>query len=218
MNAEWPTARLQMEDQSRPRGYRNRSTKMFRKLFGMTSKVPSQLRADLVTDSGMLCVWDAKPFAAITDYDSWEKELCEDEDIMRHLQAGHLVPINLGDGVYTVELRQGSADSMSQRESEYLLVPSQPYLLNSTGRILISGLEHVGADPRTFLECELPPGSYTVQVQLIDWTEEPGSKDSNGRPTSNALPDIIVFVQPSEMGAFDYRQSLEIFRKEDALR
>ena len=26
MNAEWPTARLQMEDQPRPPGYRNRSS------------------------------------------------------------------------------------------------------------------------------------------------------------------------------------------------
>ena len=191
---------------------------MFRKLFGKTSKAPTQLRADLATDSGMLCVWDAQPFSGITDYDSWEKELCEDEDIIRHIQAGHFVPLNLGDGAFAVELRQGSPDSMNEREREYLLVPSRPYLLNSTGRILISGLEHVGTDPRSFLDLELAPGRYTVHVQLIDWTEEPGAKDANGNPTPNALPDMIVFIHSTGQEASDYRQDLETFRKEDALR
>ena len=191
---------------------------MFRKLFGKTSKDSAPLRSDLATDSGMLCVWDAQTFAGITDYDSWEKELCEDEDIMRHLQAGHLVPLNLGAGAFAVELRQGSPDSMSEREREYLLVPSQPYLLNSTGRILISGLEHVGADPRSNLDLELPTGPYTVHIQLIDWTEEPGSKDASGSPTPTALPDMIVFIQPVGQDAPDYRNDLETFRKEDALR
>jgi hypothetical protein len=191
---------------------------MFRKLFGKTSKAPTHLRADLATDSGMLCVWDAQPFAGITDYDSWEKELCEDEDILRHIDAGHFVPLNLGDGAFAVELREGSPDSMNEREREYLLVPSQPYLLVSTGRILISGLEQVGADPRSFLTRDLAPGRYTVHVQLIDWTEEPGSKDSNGSPTPDALPDMIVFIQPAGEGAPVYRRDLETFRREDALR
>lgn len=191
---------------------------MFRKLFGKTPKVTGRLRADLATDSGMLCVWDAQPFAGITDYASWEKELCEDKDILNHLEAGHLVPLNLGDGVFAVELRVGSPESMSEREREYLLVPSQPYLLISTGRILISGLEQVGADPRSFLALNLAAGRYTVRVQLIDWTEEPGSKDANGSPTPNALPDMVVFVQPAQDDAPDYRRSLETFRKEDALR
>ena len=107
---------------------------------------------------------------------------------------------------------------MNEREREYLLVPSRPYLLNSTGRILISGLEHVGTDPRSFLDLELAPGRYTVHVQLIDWTEEPGAKDANGNPTPNALPDMIVFIHSTGQEASDYRQDLETFRKEDALR
>jgi len=191
---------------------------MFRNLFRKTSKAPVPLRADLATDSGMLCVWDAQSFAGISDYASWEKELCEDADILRHLQAGHLVPLNLGDGAFAVELRQGSPDSMSAREREYLLVPSQPYLLNSTGRILISGIEQVGSDPRRFLDLELAPGQYTVHIQLIDWIEEPGSKDANGNPTPNALPDLIVFIQPLGRDVPAYRKDLETFRKGDALR
>ena len=191
---------------------------MFRRLFGNTSKAPVPLRADLATDSGMLCIWDSRSFAGISDYESWEEELCEDADILRHLHAGHLVPLNLGDGAFAVELRQGNPDSMSAREREYLLVPSQPYLLNSTGRILISGIEQVGGDPRSFLDLELAPGKYTVHVQLIDWPAEPGSKDANGDPTPNALPDMIVFIQPEGRDAPAYRKDLLTFRLEDAQR
>ena len=191
---------------------------MFHKLLGKKHKDSPQLRADLSTDSGMLCVWDAESFASISDYESWDKELCEDNDILRHIQAGHLVPMSLGDGVFSVELRQGSPDSMSQREQKYLLVPSQPYLLISNGRILISSLEQVGVDSRNFLELDLAAGRYTVHIQLIDWTEEPGSKDDNGKPTPNALPDMIVFVQPVGSDAEIYRKDIETFRKEDALR
>lgn len=191
---------------------------MLRKLFRTRFKAPVKLRADLATDSGMLCLWDAQSFAGISDYDTWEKELCEDEDILRHLQSGHLVPLNLGDGAFAVEVRLDTPDSMSEREREYLLVSSQPYLLRSSGRILVSGLEQVGADPRGFLDIELAPGSYTVFVQLIDWTAEPESKDADGNPTSNALPDMIVFIQPAAQDAPVYRKDLETFRKEDALR
>jgi homoserine dehydrogenase len=72
----------------------------------------------------MLCVWSQPAFAEIHDYDSWEPELCEDEDIIRHIQAGHFVPINIGsDGVSEVELRVGSAGEravITDRESKYL--------------------------------------------------------------------------------------------------
>jgi hypothetical protein len=191
---------------------------MFRKLFGKTSKAPAPLRADLATDSGMLCVWDPRPFAGISDYDSWEKELCEDADLLRHLEAGHLVPLNLDDGAFAVEVRHGSPASLSVREREYLLVPSQPYYLRSSGRVLVSGLEQVGEAPRSYLAVDLDPGDYTVQVNLIDWAEEPGAKDAGGNPSPDALPDLIVFIERTDGSRPEYRKDLETFRKEDALR
>ena len=39
---------------------------------------------------------------------------------------------------------------------EYLLVPSQPYHFRCTGRAIVSGLEHVGSDPRSSLEISIP--------------------------------------------------------------
>ena len=191
---------------------------MFRKLFSKSSSPPDSLRGDLSTDSGMLCVWDAEAFKEITDYDSWEKELCEDEDIQRQVDAGHLVPLNLGDGAFAVELRRGSPDSLTDREREYLLVPSQPYALRSSGRVVVSGIEHIGADPRSCLELPLAPGDYTLRIQLIDWTQEPGAQDADGNPTPNALPDMLVFYEKAAATDGPYRRELETFRKEDALR
>jgi hypothetical protein len=40
----------------------------------------------------MLVLWDSQRFEAVVDYDTWEDELLEGEDIVRHIQAGALVP------------------------------------------------------------------------------------------------------------------------------
>lgn len=192
---------------------------MFRRIFGKSTEETKTHRLDLVTDSGMLCVWNADHFSHITDYDSWEKELCEDTDILRHIESGSFVPLNLlSDGAFSVELRVASPDSMSPREKEYLLVPSLPYLLKSSGRIVASGLEHVGASARTFLEMDLPLGDYAVRVNLIDWSEEPGSRDDDGKPSPAAMPDMIVFIEPIHGDPPVFRKEVETFRREDALR
>ena len=196
---------------------------MFRKLFGKATPAhtptTAPAREDLTTDSGMLCVWDAAPFSGITDYDSWEAELLENASILRHIEAGHFVPLDTkGDGAFAIDVRQASPDSMSAREREYLLVPSRPYLLRSTGKIFASGIEHVGADPRNFIALELEPGDYTVHVNLMDWAEEPGATDEQGNPTPSALPDMIVFIEKAGSNPPDYRKELETFRTEDSLR
>lgn len=178
-------------------------------------------RADLATDAGMLCLWDKAAFAHVTGHDTWEKELCEDADIGRHIRAGHLVPLNLrADGVYAVDVRVGVPEHMTEREKTYWLVPSQPYYLhNSSGTLLVSGLEQVGNDPRSYLEVLLPPGQYCVRVQLIDWTEEPGARTEKGFPHPNALPDMIVFLDAFRGEPhLRFRTELKTFRREDALR
>jgi len=76
------------------------------------------------TDSGMLCIWNYESFKYVNDYDSWDKELCEDDDILKNIKNNSFVPLNLGDGAFEVEIRINEA-SFSEREKEYLLVPSQ---------------------------------------------------------------------------------------------
>lgn len=165
----------------------------------------------------MLCIWDYDSFKHIHDYDSWDEELCEDEDISRNIKKHSFVPLNLGDGAFEIEVRL-TGNNLNDREKEYLLVPSQPYSLKTTGTICISGLEHVAGDlDENISTISVSPGNYAVQVNLIDWNQEPGATDENGNPTDTALPDMIVFIEPFTSAA-EFRTEIETFRKEDALR
>lgn len=165
----------------------------------------------------MLCIWDYDSFKHIHDYDSWDEELCEDEDISRNIMKHSFVPLNLGDGAFEVEVRL-SGNNLNEREKGYLLVPSQPYALQTTGTICISGLEHVTGDlDKNISVISVNPGYYVVQVNLIDWNQEPGATYVNGNPTDMALPDMIVFIEPNTSTA-EFRTEIETFRKEDALR
>src|SRR5215471_126490 len=98
------------------------------------------------TDAGMLCLWYPSAFAEIVDYNTWEPELCEDADIVRHIKAGHLVTINTNrgvDGAFDVIVRVGDGKqkaSLTEREANYILAESAPYLFKSTGRACLSGL------------------------------------------------------------------------------
>jgi len=176
------------------------------------------MRKTYQTDSGMLCIWDYDSFKHIHDYDSWDEQLCEDEDILRNIQRSSFVPLNIGDGVFEVEVRI-SANNLSEREKQYLLVPSQPYLLTTSGKVCISGLENVSRDIDDGISViELSPGQYVVQINLIDWNQELGAVDDDGNPTDIALPDMIVFISDILNPKMVFRTEIETFRKEDALR
>jgi hypothetical protein len=186
---------------------------MFKKLFSKQTKWSSTLS----TDSGMLGIWNYSSFKHINDYDSWENELCDDEDIQKPIHDSRFIPLNLGDGVFKVEVRIDSPENMSPREKEYLLVPSKPYKLKSTGLICVSGLEHISEDTKqNVLKLDLKKKDYTVYINLIDWNQEPGALNPNGGPTENALPDMLVFI--TENHENEYRTDIETFRKEDAQR
>ena len=51
------------------------------------------LQGVFATDAGMLALWDRQNFQGITDYETWESELLEDEDIQHHIVAGAYVPL-----------------------------------------------------------------------------------------------------------------------------
>jgi hypothetical protein len=177
-----------------------------------------RLRRTFGTNSGMLCLWSKPAFAGIHDCDSWEPELCEDEDIIRHIEAGHFVPINIcSDGVYEVELRIGSADepaAITDRESKYLTVKSEPYLFRSEGELHVSGLETVCCNPDgdSASAVQLSPGDWDAVIYLISWDDEPGSKNADGSPAGHALPDFLVLVNPAVPGT-EYRTKVESFER-----
>ncbi|MFD5270409.1 hypothetical protein [Streptomyces sp. NPDC058335] len=170
----------------------------------------------MATDAGMLVMWDPKRFEAVADYDTWEDELLEDEDIVRHIRAGALVPLNVGgDGAFGVLVRSGTADAparLTDRETAHQLVASQPYLFVARGRALVGGIEDVSADGSDdVIECLVPEGRHTVIVHLIDWQAEPGSQGEDGRPVPGALPDFVVLINPAQPSQGAYRTAVQTF-------
>lgn len=183
----------------------------------MTAQQPLQeVLATVATDAGMLVMWDPQRFEDVVDYHTWEDELLEDEDIVGHIQAGSLVPLNVGgDGAFGVLLRAGTAAApamLTGRETAHQLVASQPYLFVSRGRALVGGIENVGADVSdSVLEHPVPEGHCAVVVHLIDWQAEAGSQDKDGRPVPGALPDFVVLINPTQPGQGTFRTAVNTF-------
>jgi hypothetical protein len=176
--------------------------------------------AALATDAGSWLLWQPEAFGHVHDYDSWSEELEDDEDILRHVRAGDVVPITIGgDGACQFRVRVGSPDDPegarpTERERAYIVVTSQPYLFVSHGRACLSGIENVGVGPEPLsglLDLPLPRGRWAVTVVLIGWDEEPGSRDADGRPAAGALPDFLLLLDPEPRSAPPYRQSLTTF-------
>jgi hypothetical protein len=121
----------------------------------MRSMIEHPERAELScvahTDAGMLAIWDPASFATVVDYDTWEVALLDDKDIIGHVGQGGLVPICIGaDGAWGVTLRVGTGDQradLTEREKQYLIVSSEPYLFVSAGLVCVSGLEAITAEP-----------------------------------------------------------------------
>ncbi|WP_204035672.1 hypothetical protein [Micromonospora qiuiae] len=161
----------------------------------------------------MFGVWQPEHFAGVTSLDEWEDEVSEDAALLRHIEAGVFVPINIGGGgAYQFTVRHGGpAGGLTEREGRYRLVSSKPYLLIAKGQTALGGLEAVGqysgVDP---LALPTDPGRYAVTIHLIDWKAEPGTADPDGKPTTNALSDFIIEIYP-ESGSEEYRLSLATF-------
>lgn len=161
-------------------------------------------------------LWDPSAFADVQDYKSWEARLLEDKDIVRHIEAGSFVPINVGsDGAFEIEVRVGTGARpavLSDRERKYLTVASEPYRFRSTGSLRVSGIEYVGRPPsREVGVLSLAAGEYVVTLHLIAWDKEPGMKDADGKPTSGALPDFVALVNPRSHDASTFRTSVRTF-------
>jgi hypothetical protein len=170
----------------------------------------------VLTDAGMLALWDTAWFSDIVDFDTWELRVLDPEEMTGHVGAGALVPIGVGTegGGWLVLVRVGTPDEpaeLSTRETRYDIASAGPYLLISTGEVRFSGLEAVGADLLDgSLAPELPTGRYMVRVHRLDWAAEPDSRKDNGEPMPHALPDFVVLIDP-EHGHPDYQVCSETF-------
>ncbi|HEV2886276.1 MAG TPA: hypothetical protein VGX49_05140 [Jatrophihabitans sp.] len=184
----------------------------------------AETKGSFRTDSGAGLLWDAAAFSGVNDYDSWSEQLEEEADIQRHLEAGHIVPLNiLQDMTAGFVVRTGRAGGrvrkavdagLTERERKYLVTSSgQPYLFVSTGRAYVSGLEHVSGSvkngERFLTPVDIPASRWACMVYLIDWEAEPGMV-VNDRPHPDALPDFVVTVNPAASGR-TYRTDFESF-------
>jgi hypothetical protein len=171
----------------------------------------------MATDAGMGALWAAECFGGIVDYDTWESELLDDEDIVRHIASGALVPLNIGgDGAFQVLARVGEVSApaqLTERERRYSVVTSEPYLLITTGNAVISGLEHVGAEANDGLRVPLGAGRWSVTISLIDWKGEPGQADDAGRPAPTALADFVILIDPEGGVDRGYRTQAQTFER-----
>jgi hypothetical protein len=87
---------------------------------------------------------------------------------------------------------------LDEREERYRRSLSDPCLFVSAGQAVISGIEYICDIPDVGLHVELPAGRWGVAVARIDWEAEPGSRDGERRPSPNALPDIVLLINPAE--------------------
>jgi len=164
----------------------------------------------------MLALWAPERFTDIVDYDTWDPELGEDEDVERHIRTGSLVPINIrSDGAFGVLVRIGGPDrsaQLTERESKHRLVGSETYLFQSSGQVWLSGIEAVGAEawPET-VQFELPAGRYSVAIHVIAWEDEAGSVNADGTPSATALPDFVALVDPAAPEQDTFRSAVETF-------
>ncbi|WP_018348253.1 hypothetical protein [Longispora albida] len=163
----------------------------------------------------MCALWQPEAFAGVNE-DSWEDELAEDEALVRHIEAGTFVPLNVGgDGAFQAIIRIGTdLVPLTEAEIEYRLVSSSPYLLESRGTVAVGGLEDIGgdagADP---LRIGLEPGRYRVIVHLVDWAADPNSAGPDGEPLPDALPDFVIQIAEEAPGLQDYRRNVETFER-----
>ena len=176
----------------------------------------SETSGFVLTDAGMLALWDIAWFSDIVDYDTWELRVLDPEEMTRHIDAGAMVPIGVGSqgGGWSALVRVGTAEEPAEltgREARYEHASAGPYLLISTGEVRFSGIEAIGAEllDRT-LAVELPPARYMVRIHRIDWAAEPDSRKDNGEPMPHALADFVVLIDP-ERGRPDYRVCGETF-------
>lgn len=168
------------------------------------------------TDAGMCALWDPASFTGIVDYDTWDAALGEDEQIEAHIGAGAFVPLNIeADHASRALMRVGESATLTEREARYVVVTSEPYLFVSTGEARVCGIERIGYPiEHDGFSLEVPPGGWAATVHLIDWAKEPGSRDPDGRPTPDALPDFVVLLVPDRGGP--YRTRIVTFDRDNA--
>lgn len=151
----------------------------------------------------MLALWRGSAYADVDGYDAWEEQV--NDRLADAIESGELVPIGIqSDGAFGVRVAV-SPDGATDRETTYKVVTSEPYLLVADGGpIFLSGIEAVGDTSSSPITLSLPRGDFAVRATIVAWDEEPGSRNPDGGPGPDALPDFLITVAP--------RDGIDVFR------
>ena len=173
-------------------------------------------KMNLHTASGMWGLWNYDTYKHIDDYDKWEPLFCEDEDIVKQIESHNFVPIYIfEDGCMSFTVRVD--EELSEREKTYICVQSEEYLLKSTGKVIVSGIDKIEKDINSnkVIELDLPEGYYSVKVYIIAWDEEPGAYLDNGDVSPDALSDFVVIIKSNANLESGYRTRINTFSEDD---
>lgn len=173
-------------------------------------------KMNLHTASGMWGLWNYDTYKHIDDYDKWEPLFCEDEDIVKQIESHNFVPIYIfEDGCMSFTVRVD--EELSEREKTYICVQSEEYLLKSTGKVIVSGIDKIEKDINSdkVIELDLPEGYYSVKVYIIAWDEEPGAYLDNGDISPDALSDFVVIIKSNANLESGYRTRINTFSEDD---
>lgn len=163
-----------------------------------------QAQGLVATDAGMQVLWHRTPFSHVVDYDTWDEELLEGDGIVRHIEAGSMVPLSTGmDGAWEFVVRWGEEPALTDAEQQHVVARSEPYLLVSETDVRVGGIEHItgNAGEDEGFAVPLPPGRWSVTVHLID-------ADALGLPL-----DFVVLIRPSGDGE-RHRKAVEPFDRQ----
>ena len=165
----------------------------------------NRLTVHLSTDVGLVAVVVPGGLAHRRgDYSWWTDE----EDVLAEANAGHIVPIETGDGGgYAVRV---TFDPLDERE-ERLAAQSAEFWLNvpvDEEVAVVSGEELSFPDTSGAASFWATAGRYRVTVTRLRWTEEADDE------AADALPDYVVHLQPfdadDEPPELDYVPDLSI--------
>lgn len=171
-------------------------------------------RKTLSTNSGMWALWDYLTYNYINDYGDWAEAFEEEEDLVRAIEKKSFVPININsDGAFDFVVKVN--ENLNDREKKYLLVTSKNYVIDSSGKLILSGIEFINGEikEKNYISIETPKGFHNVRINLIDWKKEPHSLDENNMPTKDSLPDFIIeidIIEPSIINN-EFSKSLKTF-------
>lgn len=186
------------------------------KKYKIINGVKDMYKKELDTSSGMWGLWNYDTYKHIDDYEKWDSLFCEDEDIAKQIENQSFVPIYIfedGCRLFTIRIDE----EISEREKKYILVQSEEYLLKSSGKVLVSGIDKIDKNihSESVIELNIPEGYYSVKVYLIAWDDEPEAFLADGEINPEALSDFVVIIKSNANLEREYRTKINTFSEDD---